>query len=314
MFDELLYKLGIKEKPRSEKVKDAFSEAIHTVADALDQAVGETRKEAPKVAKKAQKAAKKAQKEAPKAAKQAQKQVKQASEELGQRAGDARDQMSQMADTLSARTAQPREQAVEALSQGADTAGKKTAALLAALGALTADWDQIAKTLVEEVGKALPSEEAVDQRVEQAQTATKKAIAQHKQKPRGFPGFWVWLLRLGVGVWYIEKLRSKDVAEYIDYGASQRLKRAATNHPVAWYQEQLNQTLIPNASLVALAEVVASALVGVAYITGANRRLAAMLGLLVSGNDLLADFKEHDERGQNLVLLLSQLLLLRTGA
>ncbi len=311
MLDGLLYTLGLKKKTRTERAKDAFSDAVHSIADALDEVITDTRKEAPRVAKQAQQAAKEVRKEAPKAAKKAGKQAKQAAHQASERVGEARDQASDLAASVAERTAEPREQAAQAVSQGAETLGASTTAMLAALGALTADWDQIAKGLVEELGDRLPSGEAVEDAAEGAKKAVQRAT---RRKKRGYPRFFMWLLRLGVGIWFIEQLRNKDLSAYIDHEAAARLQRAAQGHPVDWYKQLLDESLIPNASLVGLIEVAGSVLAALGYLTGLNGRLASLLGITISGNHLLADFQDREERSENLVLLLSQLLLLRTDA
>ncbi|MDQ4077618.1 MAG: hypothetical protein M3220_15395 [Chloroflexota bacterium] len=324
MINELLYRLGVKEKPRSEKVKDTLSDAIHTVASALDEMAAKSREEAPKVAKEAQKQAEKARKEAPKvakevqkraekarkeapkAAKKAKKTAEKAGKEARQLAEQARHQASDIAETVRERTEEPREGAVEAVMQGAQTASTKTASLLAALGALTADWDEIAKSLVEELTPPLPSEEKVEKR-------TKKAVQKLQKQQRALPGFWVGLLRFGVGFWYIDHLRDKDLSAYVNTEAVEQMRAASEGHPVQWYKELLDDTLIPNASLVAVAEIVGSALVALGYVTGINRRFASLLGFFISANNLLTTYRDQDKRGEHLVLALTHLLLLRTG-
>jgi hypothetical protein len=256
MVNDLLYRLGIKKKrTRTEKVKDAFSEAIHTVADSLDEIKAESRK----------------------------------------------------------RTVETREHATGAISKGVDATSARSAAMLAALGALTADWDDIAKSLADQMTERIPSGEEVQAASTRAGKAARKAVGR-KRKRRRYPGFWLWLLRLGTGFWFIEHLRDTDMAAYIDHGAEDRMRQASEGHPVAWYKDLLDNTFIPNASFFAAGEIVATALAAVGYITGANRRLAALLGLLTTSNYLLLDYQDADKRGQNLVLLLAQLLLFRTGS
>lgn len=308
---DLLHTLGLKKKKsRSERLKENVSDVVHSVADTLDDLVAESRKEAPKVAKKASKAVEEARKEAPKVAKKAEKKLKKAKKEAAHLKEEVGGRASSLASELNERTDAPRAEAGEKLGQAADAAGAKSAAILAALGALTADWDDVARTLTDELGK---SREAAGKKAGDAKEALKeKAPKRSKKKEKGYPGFFVWLLRLGVGIWFVQRLRGRDIAAYIDHGSGERL-RAAKEHPVQGYRDVVNGYLLPNASLVGIATVAAEALTALGYITGINRRMAALAGLAVTSNDFMLDYKDEEKKGQDLALLLAQLLLLRTG-
>ena len=298
-MEELLYRLGLKKKSRTEKVKDSLSDVVHTIGDALDQAVSEGKKEAPKAAKKAQ------------------KQLKVAQEKASEAADSARDRSSEVADTMRSQGAEAREAAreqadhvSELLGELGQEASSKSAALLALLGGLTANWDEIAQSLSDEMEQRRAT---VEESAEEAKQKAKQVRQKAKRKRKGYPRFFVWLLRLGVGVWFIESLRSKDVAEYINHGAGEQMRAQSEQQPFPWYKDLLDNTFIPNASLFGMARVVLEGLTALGYITGINRRLAALAGITLSSNDLVAEYNDHNQRGQNIVLLLAQLLLLRTG-
>lgn len=214
--------------------------------------------------------------QAPKVAQQAQTQL----EETGERA---------------------REQASEVVEQLGAVSQKQLNAALAALGGLTADWDELLVTL-----------EARLQEEKAARQGEPKTRKSKGKRTRAYPGFWIWLLRLGVGFWFIERLRHRDLAAYIDHGAGEELRQQSKAHPVEWYKDLLDTLLIPNASLVALLTVAIEGMVALGYLTGVNRRLAALGGITLAGNELMAHHNDP-ERGEELLLLLAQLLLLRTG-
>jgi hypothetical protein len=183
--------------------------------------------------------------------------------------------------------------------------------MLAALGALTTDWDEIAKGLSEEISKHVPKEDAVAKRGRIAKERTQRVLKETVSP--SYPHLPVALLRMGIGYQQVEGLRQKDLAAYIDHGAADRYREAAKEHPIQWYKELLDTTFIPNASIAALAEIAATAISAVGYITGLNRRFASLLGVAVGANNLLADYKDPDKRSTNVVSLLAQLLLVRTG-
>jgi uncharacterized membrane protein YphA (DoxX/SURF4 family) len=252
--------LRLKKKSRREKVQDTATEVIHNVTHEV--------------------------------AKRAEQKMKEARTQARKTGGH----LLERADGLGENVREQAGASAEALREGTNA---QVSAMLAALGGLTANWDELLHTLNQEM----------EQRGEKRAQGRKKAT----KKTRSYPGFWIWLLRLGVGFWFIERLRSRDVAEYIDHGAGEEMRVQSRHHPVEWYKDLLDTLLIPNASLVALATIIAEGLVALGFITGLNRRLAALFGLVLSGNELLAHHNNSEKRGQDLLVLLSQMLLLRTG-
>jgi hypothetical protein len=323
---DILAKLGLrKQKSRREKVQDAVSGTIHNLADTVDELVKEVRK-SPKATSKAPVNLKEVSQQVSKVAGQVKEQAsevvgqvaEQASEVAGQVKEQASDVAGQVADKASRVTGKsqkatpdPLSAVTAAASQIKSTGDLKMEALLTALGALTANWDDIAHKLSEELGETLDGDrkQKKDEK-DKKETKVKKA---KKAKERVFPTFWIWMLRLGVGLWFVERLRSRDNFAYIDHGAGDRMREQSENHPIDWYKELLDTLFIPNASLFAVIIVFAESLAALGYLTGINRRFAALVGLTISGNELLGDYKDHDKRGQNLIATLAQALLLRTG-
>jgi hypothetical protein len=321
---DLLTRLGLrKKKSRREKVQGAVSDTIHNIADTVDELVKEVRKGSPKGTSKAQGNLKEVGQQVSKVAGQVKEQAsevvhqvaEQASEVAGQvreQAGDVAGQVAEKASRVKGKSQPSTPDPVSAVSAAAthmkSTGDLKMEALLTALGALTANWDDIAQKLSEELGETLDRDEKKRDKKDKKDKAKAK-----KAKERVFPAFWVWMLRLGVGLWFVERLRSRDNFAYIDHGAGDRMREQSEGHPIDWYRELLDSLFIPNASLFAVIMVFAESLAALGYLTGINRRFAALVGLTISGNELIADYKDHDRRGQNLIATLAQALLLRTG-
>lgn len=316
-MENILYRLGLKKKSRREKVTDTVTETIHTIADSLDELVDDTRKRGPRMARRARKGFKSVEKQASKVVDSAKERVTDATEGVRAQATDTadtlRNQASDAAESVRDTSTEARERVSGAATSASTEASAKMAAAVAALSALNLDWEAIFKTLGKELDAALPDKEDAQQVGKAAKRQAKQVKAKARKRRRSYPGFWIWLLRLGIGYLFIERLRSRDIATYIDHEAGEAMREQTTNHPVAWYKDLLDNLFIPNASIFASITVATEVLAALGFITGVNRRLAGLLGLLVTGNSLLQDYQNHDKRGQNILMVLSQLLLLRTG-
>ncbi len=310
-MQNLLYALGLKKKSRREKVQDAVTDTVHSIADSVDELVDDTRRKGPRMARRARKRFKAAEKGASKAVDSAKEQVADAAESVSERVSDA-------AESVRDTSTEARERVSGAASSATADASAAVAAAVAALASLNLDWEAILKSLHRDVERAVPekgnAEQAGRAAKQEAKKSKEKAKAKaKKRKGRKFPGFWIWLLRLGIGYLFVERLRSRDIPAYVDHEAADQMRQQAQSHPVAWYKDLLDTLFIPNASIFAAVTVAAEVLAALGLLTGVNRRLSALLGLAVAGNDLLAEVQDADERGQNVLLVLAQLLLLRTG-
>lgn len=301
-MDDLLIKLGLKKKKTArQKVQATATHALHTFGDLLDEVVEETRRKGPKQAKKAKKRLHEAQKQARHLAQEVHEQATSAAERATEQASDLKESLREAG-------ASGRERAGEGATQLGEMSHAKVAAALAALGGLTANWDEVMSALDQELDKRATERE-------ETETAKQKEKERELRKRAGrYPGLWLSLLRVGLGLWFLQRLRERDITAYIDHGAGETMRAQATNHPVTEYRALMETLLIPNASLVGLALVAFEGLAALGLLTGLNRRFAALMGLLVSGHDLMADYQNGEKRGQNLMLVLSELLLLRTGA
>ncbi|HEX8684300.1 MAG TPA: YtxH domain-containing protein [Ardenticatenaceae bacterium] len=321
-MQNLLYTLGLKKKSRREKVQDAVTGTVHSIADSVDELVDDTRRKGPRMARRARKRFKAAEKDASEALDNAKEQVADVVDAVRTQATDAAEsvgeRVSDAAGSVRDTSTEARERVSGATSSATADASAAVAAAVAALASLNLDWEAILKSLHHDAESAVPekgdAEQAGKAAKKEAKKGKEKAKAKaKKRKGRKFPGFWIWLLRLGIGYLFVERLRSRDIPAYVDHEAADQMRQQATSHPVAWYKDLLDTLFIPNASIFAAATVAAEVLAALGLLTGVNRRLSALLGLTLAGNDLLAEYQDADERSQNVLLVLAQLLLLRTG-
>lgn len=182
------------------------------------------------------------------------------------------------------------------------TQNGKAGPMLAALGALTADWDELQEATREEVARRRAQRKW--------EAAIEEGVKGEKQRARR-SRWWNRLLRLGVSAWFVQSLREKDLAEYIDYGAGEQMRMAALGHPIAGYKAFLEEVLIPNARWVALAEVVGTVFSIIGALTGIKRRLAGLVGIAVSGHQLSMNYRDALQRALHGLMIVIQLLALR---
>ena len=179
------------------------------------------------------------------------------------------------------------------------TQNGKAGPMLAALGALTADWDELQEATKEEVARRRAQRKW--------EAAIEEGVKEEKQRASR-SRWWNRLLRLGVSAWFIQSLREKDLAEYIDFRAEEQMRMAALGHPIAGYKTFLEELLIPNARWVALAEVVGTFFAIIGSLTGVKRRLAGLVGIAVSGHQLSMTYRDALQRALHGLMIVLQLL------
>jgi uncharacterized membrane protein YphA (DoxX/SURF4 family) len=108
------------------------------------------------------------------------------------------------------------------------------------------------------------------------------------------------IIRVTVGGWFLKAAVFKLALEYLWWlpyptvtqrfinFLPKRLAEFASENPVLWYQQFLNETAIPHATLFAFLETFGEVGVGVGLTLGILTSLSALVGLLMSINFLLA--------------------------
>jgi thiosulfate dehydrogenase (quinone) large subunit len=129
---------------------------------------------------------------------------------------------------------------------------------------------------------------------------------------------WLAVLRIGVGLWWLESVRHKDLSSFLRGDAMNWVESLTRDHPVPAYAR-----LIQRASLSSRRRRVATswlvvageALVGTSLTLGVLTPLGALGGIFLNANYLLlAGLKDQGEQGQNLMMLLAEAVVLGSGA
>src|SRR5215472_17120055 len=115
------------------------------------------------------------------------------------------------------------------------------------------------------------------------------------------PDFWIALLRIVVGAWFLKAVWTKLTIGWlgglVPYPAvssrflgfhPKRVAEFASGNPIAWYKDFLEQTVLPNASVFARLQAYGEVAVGLGLVLGLVVGLASLVGLFLSLNFALA--------------------------
>ena len=129
---------------------------------------------------------------------------------------------------------------------------------------------------------------------------------------------WLALLRIGLGLWWLESVRHKDLRGFLRGDAHGWVEGLAADHPLPAYARLLRATSlrgerawVVTSWLVVLGEFAAGASIAFGFLTFAGLALGAFLNLNYL---LLAGLRDQGEQGQNLMMLLIAVVLFVTGA
>ncbi len=130
---------------------------------------------------------------------------------------------------------------------------------------------------------------------------------------------WFAVLRIGVGLWWLESVRHKPLRSFLRGGAMGWVEKLVTgDHPVPPYARFIQRFVLAsetrrvwNSRLVVAGE----AAVGVSLVLGLLTPLGLAVGLFLNVNYLLlVGLTDQGEQGQNLMMILAQAVLLGAGA
>ncbi len=129
---------------------------------------------------------------------------------------------------------------------------------------------------------------------------------------------WLAILRIGLGLWWLESVRHKDLPGFLRGGARGWVEGLVESHPLPAFAGMLRATSLRSERawvitswLVVLGEFAAGVSVTFGLLTFAGLALGAFLNLNYL---LLAGLTDQGEQGQNLMMLLIAVVLFATGA
>ncbi len=129
---------------------------------------------------------------------------------------------------------------------------------------------------------------------------------------------WLAVLRIGVGLWWLESVRHKDLPRFLRGSAMNWVESLTKDHPVPPFASVLRRVSLSSRRrrLVTSWLVVSGEFcVGVSLTLGLLTPAGLVVGLFLNLNYLvLAGLKDQGEQGQNLMMILGEVVLLATGA
>lgn len=127
---------------------------------------------------------------------------------------------------------------------------------------------------------------------------------------------WLAVLRIGVGLWWLESVRHKDLKGFARGGSMGWVASLTTDHPIPAFAAVVRGTALRSSRsrLVASWLILAGEFcVGVSLTLGLLLPAGAIVGLFLNLNYLLlAGVRDQGEQGQNLMMILSEVVILAT--
>jgi len=142
------------------------------------------------------------------------------------------------------------------------------------------------------------------------------------------PQFWLAVLRIVVGAWFLKAVWTKLTVEFawgvVPYLAvsprfigfqPKRVAEFANGNPVEWYKQFLEGTVLPNARLFANLQGYGEVVVGIGLVLGFCVGLTALLGLFLALNyGLATQWMTFGQQGFHVLLITSMIIFLGTRA
>jgi thiosulfate dehydrogenase [quinone] large subunit len=127
---------------------------------------------------------------------------------------------------------------------------------------------------------------------------------------------WLAVLRIGVGLWWLESVRHKDLRGFLRGGSMDWVASLTDKHPIPAFAGLIRATALrsPRSRVIASALVVAGEFcTGVSLTLGLLLPAGAIVGMFLNLNYLLlAGVRDQGEEGQNLMMILSEFVILAT--
>jgi thiosulfate dehydrogenase (quinone) large subunit len=129
---------------------------------------------------------------------------------------------------------------------------------------------------------------------------------------------WLAILRIGVGLWWLESVRHKPLRDFLRGGSMDWVESLTKDHPIPPFARMIERTSLSSQRrrvvtswLVVLGEFC----VGVSLVLGLLTPVGLLVGLFLNVNYLLlAGLRDQGEQGQNLMMILAGVVLFATGS
>ena len=129
---------------------------------------------------------------------------------------------------------------------------------------------------------------------------------------------WLAILRIGVGLWWLESVRHKDLRDFLSGGAMNWVESLTVDHPIPPFANMIRSMSLASerrrlvtSRLVVLGEFS----VGVSLTLGLLTPVGAIVGMFLNLNYLLlAGLRDQGEQGQNIMMILTEVVIFFTAA
>ena len=129
---------------------------------------------------------------------------------------------------------------------------------------------------------------------------------------------WLALLRIGLGLWWLESVRHKDIPDFLRGGAMGWVESLTKDHPIPPFARMVQRVSLSSDRrriLTSWLVVLGEFSVGVSITLGLLTYAGLAVGMFLNLNYfLLAGLKDQGEQGQNLMMLLISVVLFGTAA
>jgi thiosulfate dehydrogenase (quinone) large subunit len=131
-------------------------------------------------------------------------------------------------------------------------------------------------------------------------------------------GEWLAILRVGVGLWWLESVRHKPLRGFLRGDSMNWVESLTRDHPIPVFASAIRRASLSSRRrrvatswLVVLGELSVGISLTLGFLTPVGLLVAMFLNLNYL---LLAGLKDQGEQGQNLMMLLAQAVLFATGS
>jgi thiosulfate dehydrogenase (quinone) large subunit len=126
---------------------------------------------------------------------------------------------------------------------------------------------------------------------------------------------WLAVLRIGLGLWWLESWRHKDKKGWFERGTGIAwAKSVAEKHPWPVVGRTFGTVVEPRPKLMAYVVVWSELLIGLGLVSGVLTPIAAVGGLLLNLLYFVLMIKDWAEQGQNMMMALATVVVLGTHA
>src|SRR5262245_12228309 len=129
------------------------------------------------------------------------------------------------------------------------------------------------------------------------------------------PVQWLAMLRIGTGLWWAESYRHKNKAAWLQRGAGIDWgKSIAEKHKWPFVKRMFEKTVAPRPKLMAYVVVFGELAIGLGLIVGFLTPIAAVAGILLNLFYFVLMIHDWAEQGQNLMMVLAEVVIIGTHA